>query len=178
MTSNDQTHFGNLIGARPSNLMASSSFMAAFNHAGSLQISPRIWLGVILFAVSWCHVRLPYKPHAFDFSPLILNTSFLDDAWFSPCSNLTSGQFPYLNCRQAIWTTRHVHVRSDDLYQSSYFHQLIGPHRIITSGSSQPAPIYKIDFSFSVIKAIGSLCTIVPLKLPSSRYRNTAALWS
>ena len=37
-TNKGQNHLGNLIEARPSNRMASSSFMAASFHAGSLQI--------------------------------------------------------------------------------------------------------------------------------------------
>ena len=35
---------------------------------------------------------------------------------------------------------------------------------------------YKIDFIFSIVYSNGSLCTMVPLKLPSCRYKYTAAL--
>ena len=37
---------------------------------------------------------------------------------------------------------------------------------------------YKMDFTFSNIYLDGSLCTMVPLKPPSFRYKYTAALWS
>jgi hypothetical protein len=53
-TNKGQNHLGNpiwrnLIEARPSNRMASSSFMAASFHAGSLQIWLESWLGVIFW---------------------------------------------------------------------------------------------------------------------------------
>jgi hypothetical protein len=55
-TSNGQTYFDNPIGASPSNRMALSSFLAALNHAGSLQILPSVSLDIIYLDVIWLTV--------------------------------------------------------------------------------------------------------------------------